>query len=395
MVLFIFVFMPYLLLSRPYEAVSSGSQLETEIDFTSTTPSQGNGRTRATNHSAYDVTLRERKFMRIAAAAFANASLCPEVPTNISTARLDVNLSSIIDESPETIGTEFGINQTWLQDSGLVRAGGWWQPLGCVARHTTAIVIPYRDRESHLKVLLVRLHQLLRHQMISYRIFVVEQYGAALFNKGALFNAAFLLIRDYYGSYLSECMILHDVDLIPEDERNMYTCPDPDLRAVRHMSPSVDTLGYTLPYPELVGGVLALSPEMYERVNGYSNLYRGWGGEDDDMFERLSAERIEILRPPTAIGRYKMLTHSGRPPALNRYRLLKSSKNRYKSDGLSKMALGQSYNIVSIIDEPSYTHITVLLNRSSFTKYARSSFWCLLFACWLFLLSILFILKPR
>ena len=37
-----------------------------------------------------------------------------------------------------------------------------------------------------------------------------------------------------------DCFIFHDVDLIPEDDRNMYTCPDQP----RHMSPSVDKFGY-------------------------------------------------------------------------------------------------------------------------------------------------------
>ena len=36
-------------------------------------------------------------------------------------------------------------------------------------------------------------------------------------------------------------------------------------------------------YPNLVGGVLALSSDQLNNVNGYSNLYWGWGAEDDDM----------------------------------------------------------------------------------------------------------------
>jgi len=33
----------------------------------------------------------------------------------------------------------------------------------------------------------------------------------------------------------------------------------------------------------LVGGVFTMPPEIYLALNGYSNLYWGWGGEDDDM----------------------------------------------------------------------------------------------------------------
>ena len=36
----------------------------------------------------------------------------------------------------------------------------------------------------------------------------------------------------------------------------------------------------------LIGGALLLKPDEFERVNGFSNQFYGWGGEDDDMFKR-------------------------------------------------------------------------------------------------------------
>ena len=39
--------------------------------------------------------------------------------------------------------------------------------------------------------------------------------------------------------------VFHDVDLLPEDDRNLYTCGDQP----RHMSVSVDKFKYKLPYP--------------------------------------------------------------------------------------------------------------------------------------------------
>ena len=37
-----------------------------------------------------------------------------------------------------------------------------------------------------------------------------------------------------------DCFVFHDVDLIPEDDRNMYTCGENP----RHMSPAVDKFNY-------------------------------------------------------------------------------------------------------------------------------------------------------
>ena len=36
-----------------------------------------------------------------------------------------------------------------------------------------------------------------------------------------------------------------------------------------------------------VGGVTAIRPEQYREMNGYSNQFEGWGGEDDDFKLRL------------------------------------------------------------------------------------------------------------
>lgn len=45
------------------------------------------------------------------------------------------------------------------------------------------------------------------------------------------------------------------------------------------MSPAVDKFNYILPYHYLVGGVLSLKKEIYSKINGYSNMYWGWGAE--------------------------------------------------------------------------------------------------------------------
>jgi len=47
------------------------------------------------------------------------------------------------------------------------------------------------------------------------------QAAPAVFNKASLMNAAFMIARDY--AYF-DCYIFHDVDMLPEDDRNFYTC---------------------------------------------------------------------------------------------------------------------------------------------------------------------------
>ena len=44
-----------------------------------------------------------------------------------------------------------------------------------------------------------------------------------------------------------ECFVFHDVDLIPEDDRNIYSCPEQP----RHMSVAIDTFKYKYNTPNL------------------------------------------------------------------------------------------------------------------------------------------------
>ena len=62
-----------------------------------------------------------------------------------------------------------------LKMNGEVQLGGYWRPKDCYARDRVAIVILFRDRHAHLRMLLQYLHPLLQRQQIEYRIFVVEQ----------------------------------------------------------------------------------------------------------------------------------------------------------------------------------------------------------------------------
>ena len=74
-------------------------------------------------------------------------------------------------------------------------------------------------------------------QHIDYGIFIIEQSSDGNFNRAKLFNVGFV---EALKLYEWDCFIFHDVDLLPMDDRNLYTCPDQP----RHMSVAIDTFDF-------------------------------------------------------------------------------------------------------------------------------------------------------
>ncbi|TPP56476.1 N-acetyllactosaminide 3-alpha-galactosyltransferase [Fasciola gigantica] len=198
---------------------------------------------------------------------------------------------------------------------------GVWSPIECKPKERLALILPYRDRDEHLRVFLNHMHPFLRHQQLMYTIIVVEQLGSSRFNRASLFNVGF---RESSRIAEFDCFIFHDVDLLPEDDRLPYRCGKEPI----HLSVSVDALNYKLMYPELFGGAVALSRDHFEKIRGFSNVFFGWGGEDDDLYYRVKHHHYRIFRHPSHIARYTMIKHKrdkSNPANPERHRLLKSS----------------------------------------------------------------------
>ena len=57
-------------------------------------------------------------------------------------------------------------------------------------------------------------------------ILFLFQADSLPFNRGALLNAGFELAMSEDGDLSWDCLVLHDVDLLPMREDNVYTCGD-------------------------------------------------------------------------------------------------------------------------------------------------------------------------
>ncbi len=239
-----------------------------------------------------------------------------------------------------------------------MQPGGSFTP-DCGSHYSTAILVPYRDRMEHLDTFLAYMHSFLKNQNLHYKIYVASQTFDGDFNRGALLNFAF---ESAISEHEWNCLIFHDVDLLPENVSLSYTCQP--YKAI-HLNALPSNHQYKLKYESYFGGVSGLSPQQFRKVNGFSNQFFGWGGEDDDLFNRLRHENMSLIRPIGDIGRYFALGHAKATPSQDRFKLVNSGLTRMSWDGLNSM--GQASKLISKVEEPLYTNYTVALKK--YTKH--------------------------
>merc|ERR1712029_297713 len=187
------------------------------------------------------------------------------------------------------------------------------------------------------------------------------------FNRAMLFNVGAteaLKQHDY------QCFIFHDVDLMPEDDRNIYSCPVQP----RHMSVAIDTFMYQLPYDGIFGGVSAMKLEHFRQVNGFSNKYLGWGGEGDDMRNRLVSKKLYISRYPANIARYKMLGHAKQKVNSDRFKILYTGAKRMDTDGYNSLVYKRVQLTLYLIVDYQHGGTIYLFIRACFAQFCNYYF---------------------
>ncbi|KAH3868168.1 beta-1,4-galactosyltransferase 4-like [Dreissena polymorpha] len=260
--------------------------------------------------------------------------------------------------SKPDILTDLPLNVLNTHDFLPVKKGGFYEPENCEPLTRTVIIIPYRNREQHLKIIINNLHRILQRQQLKYGIFVIELSLPTTFNIGVLMNMGFLLANNI-SEY--DCFVFHDVDLIPLDDRIAYHCDvSPKHMSAFNTKYAKVNIAKALPYSTYVGGVISLRGVDYKKLNGFSNAYFGWGGTDDDIEIRAKAAMIPFKRENQNIGRYYALPHqrdSNNTENLLKGSLFKSARKRYLNEGLNTVE--KCCKRLSIVYKDLYVHVTV------------------------------------
>lgn len=185
----------------------------------------------------------------------------------------------------------------------------------------------------------------LTKEKLDYTILIVEQEAGKPFNRAKLLNVGFSYTN---GSYDYYCF--HDIDMLPINSDYGY-CPNPT-----HLAAEAEQFNWKLPYNGYFGGVTIFDKESFEKINGYANEYWGWGGEDDDVFNRCVFSSVQMSRKPC---RFSSLSHDRKISPVEYQKnlaLLQDMKTKAKSvGGLSDL----SWNLLTENILPTHTLIKV------------------------------------
>ncbi len=216
------------------------------------------------------------------------------------------------------------------------------------------IIVPYRDRQTHLDAFLPWIEKKLKEEELEYNIFIIEQADDKPFNRGKLLNIGYKTVRDLnWNKEPNEIGIIccHDVDMLMLN--GSYRT-----EGVTHLATEVQQFDYKMPYADYFGGVTCFDVESFEAIGGYPNSCWGWGAEDDMIRLKCEWNQIKILRTP---NKFQSLYHRRDiDEKLYNQNLqnLNGFKNTYKTDGLSDL----NYELVdgSTVDkEQKIFHIKV------------------------------------
>lgn len=218
-------------------------------------------------------------------------------------------------------------------------------------------IIPYRNRETHLRCFLNHMPNMLNNFEEDYEILIAHQCDEREFNRGAMKNLGFLYAKEKYPeTYKNIIFIFNDVDtMLGKPNMVDYTTYK---GVIKHF------YGYTF----ALGGFFSIVGSDFEALNGFPNFW-GWGFEDNCIHKRALDKHMRIDR-----SQFYEINHQDILQFFNGIErkidttLVEKSENDNGSNGLSSIQ-----NIKYITDTPK-THLnTELYNTTNITMIDYTS----------------------
>ena len=192
-----------------------------------------------------------------------------------------------------------------------------------------AIIVPYRDREEHLKIFVPYMNQYLPED----ELIIVDQADNKPFNRGRLLNIGAL-------NTLSDYLVFHDIDMLPikvgYNERDGVT---------QIAFSEIQLINY-------LGGVTMFDKPTFKKSQGFHNdfFHRA---EDNEMMFNLRSKKIPVLN---RFGIFKQLPHERNSPEF-----IPELWEKAQLPRTVNMIQTCEYELISKEKKEGYTHIKVKL----------------------------------
>uniref|UniRef100_A0A6C0HHE1 Galactosyltransferase C-terminal domain-containing protein n=1 Tax=viral metagenome TaxID=1070528 RepID=A0A6C0HHE1_9ZZZZ len=146
-------------------------------------------------------------------------------------------------------------------------------------------IVPYRNRETQLKAFKTHMKIILEdYPKEDYVIHYIHQMDERVFNRGAMKNIGFLVVKNKYpNDYQNITLVFNDIDTMPVRKNLFYYDTVPGV--VKHF------FGFTF----TLGGIVSIKAADFERVNGFPNFW-AWGYEDNLIQKRIESIGMTIDR---------------------------------------------------------------------------------------------------
>lgn len=146
-------------------------------------------------------------------------------------------------------------------------------------------IVPYRDREEQRFFFEKQMKYILEDMSTTdYKILYSHQCDDRKFNRGAMKNIGFLVIKQMYPQdYKDITIVFNDVDTTPKTKGLLKYNTTPGI--VKHFY----GYNYTL------GGIVSITGGDFEKIGGFPNLW-AWGFEDNILQNRVIKHNLIIDR---------------------------------------------------------------------------------------------------
>jgi len=171
------------------------------------------------------------------------------------------------------------------QETTAEREGASGGTVGSLDIPDLIFIVPYRDREQQQKFFSQQMKVVLEDiPENKYKIYYIHQNDKREFNRGAMKNIGFLMVKNKYpNDYKNITLVFNDVDTMPYSKNfiNYYTTPG----TIKHF--------YGFRYA--LGGIVSITAGDFEKTGGFPNFW-SWGYEDNLLNKRVLKAGLTINR---------------------------------------------------------------------------------------------------